>query len=248
MGKTFEALERAENEYGAKVLKDPLKPAQEETGRPPHDLTCRTATDCYEKLKINLLARHSERPIKTILFSGTTHGDGSSTTAINFAGTLAKNCHHKVLLMEANFRTPNLHNVFHLESTNGLSNLGNNGTKLEAVLNKVGPENFYVVTSGSHHAAPVSLFESTPFFEFLKAMREQFDYIILDGPPVLAFSESRVLWGQVDGVVMVLAAGKTRRPVAVRAKKEIEEAGGKVLGVVLNKRKFYIPDWIYSRL
>ena len=52
----------------------------------------------------------------------------------------------------------------------------------------------------------------------------------------------------MDGVVIVIEAGKTREQVAVRAKKELEEAGGKVLGVVLNKRKFYIPEWIYKRL
>jgi Mrp family chromosome partitioning ATPase len=57
-----------------------------------------------------------------------------------------------------------------------------------------------------------------------------------------------VICAKVDGVIMVVESGKTREQVAVRAKKELEEAGGKVLGVVLNKRKFHIPEWIYRRL
>ena len=63
-----------------------------------------------------------------------------------------------------------------------------------------------------------------------------------------AFRKHRVLCTKVDGVVLVIEAGKTREQVAVRAKKELEEAGGKVLGVVLNKRKYHIPEWIYKRL
>lgn len=248
MGKTFEALERAENEYEAKGIDVSIKPREEAADRPPRLETGHAATDCYEELKINLLARHPEKAIKTILFSGTTHGDGSSTTAINFAATLAKNCLLKVLLMEANLRMPSLHEVFHLAPDHGISDLPTDGNKPEAILKKVGPPNLYVVTSGTRHAGPVSLFESKPFCEFLKSMREKFDYVILDGPPILSFSESRVLCSMVDGVVMVLASGRTRRQVAARAKQEMEEAGGKVLGVVLNRRKFHIPTWIYERL
>ena len=83
---------------------------------------------------------------------------------------------------------------------------------------------------------------------FLKTMGEKFDYIILDAPPVPKFSECWVLCTKVDGVILVLEAGKTRRQVALRAKKALEEAGGRLLGVVLNKRKYYIPQAIYNRL
>jgi Mrp family chromosome partitioning ATPase len=79
-------------------------------------------------------------------------------------------------------------------------------------------------------------------------MREQFDYVILDGPPLPRFSEIRVICAKVDGVVLVVKAGKTKREVALRAKKELEDAGGKILGVVINRRRFYIPEWIYKRL
>ena len=248
MGKTFQALERAEKEFRAKGIDVPIKPQEEALDHPPRVKTGHVARDCYEALKINLLARHPDKSIKTLLFSGTMHGDGSSTTAINFANTLAKNCQLKVLLIEANLRTPSLHEVFHLAPDHGISDLLNDGNKPEAILKKVGPQNLYVVTPGTRHAGPVSLFEAKTFSDFLKSMREKFDYVILDGPPILSFSESRVLCSMVDGVVMVLASGRTRRQVAARAKQEIEEAGGKVLGVVLNRRKFHIPTWIYEKL
>lgn len=250
MGKTYEALERAEKEYEAGSLKVSSQP-KEETGRtapPPRRESCNGSADCYETLKTNLLARHPDKSVKTILFSGTAHGAGASTTAINFAATLARNCQLKVLLMEANLRTPSLHEVFHLEPELGLSDVLTNGTRLSACIKKVSPENLYVVTRGGKQAGPVGLFESERFGEFLKSVKDQFDYVILDGPPVPSFSEAQVICGKVDGVVMVVESGKTREQVAVRAKKELEEAGGTVLGVVLNRRKHYIPGWIYRRL
>jgi protein-tyrosine kinase len=204
--------------------------------------------DCYEALKTNILARHPGQTIKTILFSGTTHGDGASTTAINFATTLARNCRLKVLLIEANFRTSNLHTVFRIGQERGLSDIMANGDNPDSYIKKVESGSLSVVTAGSKLSGPVSLFESDRFDMFLTSMRAVFDYIILDGPPVPIFSEARVLCTKVDGVVMVIEAGKTREQVAVRAKKDLEEAGGKVLGVVLNKRKFQIPRWIYNRL
>ena len=247
MGMTYEALERAEKEYEDKTPEISRKP-REKAARPPRRESGGVATDCYEDLKTNLLGRHPGEDIKIILFSGTAHGDGCSTSAINFASTLAQNCRAKVLLMEANLRTPSLHEVFHVEPEQGLSDLLANGTQPASCIKKVRPENLYVVTCGTNHSGPVSLFESDRFGEFLKAMREKFDYIILDGPPVPSFSESRVICTKVDGVVLVVHSGKTREQVALRAKNQLEEAGGKVLGMVLNRRKHYIPKWVYRRL
>jgi len=248
MGKTYEAMERAEKGYGRKILQLPLKPVVEKIPAIPLPETVHKPMDCYEVLKTNILARHPGQAIKTILFSGTTHGDGASTTAINFATTLASNCRLKVLLIEANLRTPGLHTAFRVGPERGLSDIMSNADKPIHYIKKVEPGNLSVVTAGSKLTGPVSLFESDRFSEFLTSIRAAYDFIILDGPPIPSFSEARVLCTKVDGVVLVIEAGKTRKQVAVRARKELEEAGGKVLGVVLNKRKYYIPEWIYKRL
>ena len=76
----------------------------------------------------------------------------------------------------------------------------------------------------------------------------EFDYILLDSAPLPNFAEARVLCKRVDGVVLVIESGKIRRQVALRAKKELEDAGAHILGVVLNKRKYHIPEWLYKRL
>ena len=204
--------------------------------------------DRYVDLKTNLLSRHPNGRVKTILFTGTSHGDGVSTTALHFAETLARDGRFKVLLVEVNLRTPSLRQVCQIRDNNGLFDvLAGNGRKVYQI-RKVGPGSLYVITGGRNQPEPVNLLESARFDQFLGLAREKFDYIILDGPPVPFFSEFRVLCSKVDGVVLVVVKCKTRRQVALRAKEELQNAGGKVLGVVVNRWKYFIPEWIYRRL
>ena len=247
MGKTHEALEQAEKEYGQSFLGPQPKARKTPVGQPskvctPGDL------ECYQSLKTNLLGRYPDGTIKTILFAGTSHGDGTSTTAINFATTMARDCQLKVLLVDFNFRTPSLHEVFKIDYPFGLTEVLKDGTEMLSKIMRVGPGNLHVLPCGENRSMPASLFESSRFDTFLKNAREQFEYVIMDAPPVPSFSESRIICAKVDGVVLVVGSGKTRRQVALRAKKEIEDAGGKVLGLVLNRRKHHIPEWIYKRL
>jgi protein-tyrosine kinase len=271
MGKTYEALKRAEEKYrdntpeagptqGTTPIAEPMATPEfqvirhveraryENAANLPALESVDKPLDCYEALKINMLTHHPGHNLKTILFIGTAHGDGASTTAINFATTLARNHQRKVLLVEANLRTPGIHVALRIEREGGLSDIITNGDNPQSNIKKVYPENLSVVTAGSELSGPVSLFESDRFDSFLSSMRDLFDFIILDVPPVTNFSEALVLCNKLDGVVLVLEAGKTRKQVAVRAKEEIEAAGGNILGVVLNKRKFHIPQWIYKLL
>jgi Mrp family chromosome partitioning ATPase len=110
------------------------------------------------------------------------------------------------------------------------------------------PSYLFVLATGGNYVGPVGLFESKRFDTFLENVREEFDYVILDSAPLPSFAEARVLCEKVDGVVLVVESGKIRRQVALRAKKELEDAGAQILGVVLNKRKYHIPEWLYKRL
>lgn len=246
MGKTHEALEWAEKEYQLtrrETAPGPLPPGR---ARPPQQARTISDMDRYENMRTNLLTRHPDGSIKTILFASTAHGDGASTTAVNFAASLARDSQLKVLLIDMNLRTPSLHDVFKIDPVPGLSDfVGKNGRVAPM---KVGPGELYVIPCGGNHSEPVTLLQSNGFKLFLKRMRDSYDYVVLDAPPVHGSAECRVLCAMVDGVVLVIEAGRTRRQVALSAKKQLEEAGGKLLGVVLNKRRFYIPEFIYRRL
>lgn len=247
MGKTHEALERAEKDYKKTLVETPLESEKAVVVIGPRQFPIKAPLDSYQEVKIKLITRYPEESIKTILFTGTAHGNGTSTTAVSFATTLARDCRLNVLLIDVNLRSPSLHDVFNIEPNHGLSNLLTEKEK-PPFFKKVGHGDLYVIPSGGKHSGPLTLFESKRFDDFLKKVREDFAYVILDAPPVNSYSEPRVIGTKVDGVILVIESGKTRKQVAIKAKQELEEAGAKVLGVILNRRKHYIPEWIYKRL
>lgn len=248
MGKTHEALEWAENEYRAGQKETLPVPLPKGPVLPyPRRWTILPPPEPYQDLKTNLLNRYRDGSVKSVLFAGTTRGDGVSTTVANFAISLAMDSRVKVLVIDANLRTPRLHAAFKIDPIPGLSDLlTRNGRGVRPV--KLGTGNLRIIPCGRPYTEMHTLFESRRFEEFLRRMREKHDYVIFDGPPIHDSSECRVLCPKVDGVVLVIESGKTRRQVAISAKKQLVEAGGRVLGVVLNKRRFYIPEFIYRRL
>ena len=202
----------------------------------------------YEDILTRLHTQHPGESIKTIMFTGAAHGGGATTTAVNFAKTLVRDNEVKVLLVDANMRTPNLKALFNIKNDQGLTDIVlDNDTKAYKVIN-CDPSYLFVLATGGNYVGPVGLFQSERFDTFLSKAREEFDYIILDSAPLPSFAEARVLCEKVDGVVLVVESGKIRRHVALRAKKELEDAGARILGVVLNKRKYHIPEWLYKRL
>jgi capsular exopolysaccharide synthesis family protein len=199
-------------------------------------------------LKTKLLSRCCAKKIKTFLITGTAHGTGVSTTVVSLATAIAADSRKKVLVVDANLRTPGLHRVFNLTHNNGLHEILNIDDERELKFKKVGPGNLYLFPSGVNHFVHDSRFESKRFDAFIKDVREQFDYILIDSAPVNMFPDSAAICSRVDGVILVITYGKTRRHVGLRVKKELEDAGANLLGVIINRRKFYIPQWIYRRL
>jgi protein-tyrosine kinase len=201
----------------------------------------------FEELKVNFVARHADEAMKTVLFVGTARCAGASTAAFNFATTLAEDPQTKVLLVNADLRAPGPRDFAEDTLTGSLAALSgrNRATNLPRPARQ---GNLDVLPSGAEPGEPVGMFQSKIFQQFLRYMRERYDYVILDGPPIDSSPESIALSGSVDGVILVIESEKTRKRMALWAKKRIEDAGGKVLGAVLNKRVFYIPTWLYKRI
>ena len=261
MGKISDALEKhgAEREQNRVEIKtdsaitpkaspQPKRTSKRSSKGAPKSYAIKSDLAGYEDILTRLHTQHPGESIKTIMFTGAAHGGGATTTAVNFAKTLVRDHQVKVLLIDANMRTPNLRELFDIKSDEGITDIVlNNNAKPYKVIN-LDPSYLFVLATGGNYVGPVGLFESERFDAFLENVREEFDYVILDSAPLPSFAEARVLCEKVDGVVLVVESGKLRRQVALRAKKELEDAGAQILGVVLNKRKYHIPEWLYKRL
>ena len=250
MGNTYEALQRAEKEFPKLKMQTQtaVHSGEKYWLSPQAKSPAVLSSNGWHELQNKLLSRYPQKPVRTLLVTGTSHGVGVTSTVVKFAQSMAKAKNRKVLVVDANLKTPGLHHRYHFKPNGGVSDLlVNNGTNVFN-FRRVGRKDLYVFTCGRKYEDGKCSFDSRRFDIFMNFARDKFDYTVLDSAPITSFSESQAICSKVDGVLLVLEAGKTRRQVAIRAKKELEEAGGKLLGVVLNKRRYHIPDWIYRRL
>jgi capsular exopolysaccharide synthesis family protein len=248
MGKINDALDKREKDYHQHRVETAVLSPTVFNAPPPPKTSLSSGLESYEDILTKLHTSYPGESIKSLMFFGTTHGGGVTTTAVNFAKTLIMDAKCKVLLIDANLRTPRLQQLFNIDDGRGLSDLliDKNTGAFEVL--KIGHGYLHILPCGGNYAGPVTLFESERFAAFLNEVSTEFDYVILDSAPMPNFAEARVLCEKVDGVILVIESGKIRKQVALRAKKELEDAGARILGVVLNKRKYHIPEWLYKRL
>jgi capsular exopolysaccharide synthesis family protein len=246
MAKTHEALIKAEKESKIKYLEPKRKTEKALAPLSLKDNLVKPSPEWCKELKAKLQTQYPNLKVKTIMFTGTTNKSGCTSTAAGYAVSLAYTYRQKVLLVDVNLRTPGIHKFFNSTDVPELFDIyKKNFPRIDQKIFG----NLYIITCNPEYSEEVSgIFGSDRFEEFLKKMRGKFDYVILDGPPILSCSESRIISTKVDGVILMIESGKTRRRVALKAKAEIEKSGGNLLGVILNKREFHIPNWVYGRL
>ncbi len=261
MGKTFEALQRAEEEGRFRKL-GPVREIVPVREMPPAGemaptrdnhftgrlkVTPRTVIE-HQRLKCNILRLSpSEDKVKALMFSSPTAREGTTSVLIDFANSLAHDG-ERLLLVDANLRRPSLHAAFGLAGENGLTDLLENKMTLMEVIKETCVPGISVVTCGCAHPNPFVNLHSGVMKPQVDAMRANADWVLFDSPPVTFFNDAATMAASFDGVILVVQAEKTHWEVAENARNWIVNGNGNVLGVVLNKRRYPIPDWIYKRV
>ncbi|MFP7733887.1 CpsD/CapB family tyrosine-protein kinase [Priestia aryabhattai] len=190
----------------------------------------------YRTIRTNIQFSDADQDIKSIVLTSTGPGEGKSTTASNLATVYAQQG-LRVLLIDADLRKPTAHYTFRLENHVGLTNVLTKQSTLGQAIQGTEVPDLFLLTSGPIPPNPAELLASNNMTELLKEMKEEFDMIIFDTPPVLAVADAQILANQVDGSILVVSSGKTDKEAAVKAKELLLKANAKVLGAVLNNRK-----------
>jgi capsular exopolysaccharide synthesis family protein len=199
----------------------------------------------YQKLRRRVLPGPKSPAVKVIMVAATDHNEGGTTTAAILASTLARSKDSKTLLVDANLRTPALDNVFDgQQNPAGLSDVVLSEVDLEQSIYQTDRPNLFVLPCGRPVSSPSYIFDGESMSELLNRVREQFDFVVLDASPLHAYSESSFLASKVDGVILVVESERTKSEVVQRIKRELELAGVNILGVVLNKKKNYLPRFV----
>jgi Mrp family chromosome partitioning ATPase len=150
--------------------------------------------------------------------------------------------------VEANFRSPGLPEAFGTTNHHGLTNALLQEGPIRSFAKPVNGDSLWLLSSGSLATDSPKLLTSERLKGRMAELREEFDFVIVDAPPITRYSDAIALGQLSDGVVLVLEAEATRREAAVMAVENLRSSKVKILGAVLNKRIFPIPEKIYNRL
>ncbi|MED4254038.1 CpsD/CapB family tyrosine-protein kinase [Priestia megaterium] len=198
----------------------------------------------YRTIRTNIQFSNVDQEIKAVVVTSSGTEEGKSTTASNLATVYAQQG-LKVLLIDADLRKPTGHYTFRLENHIGLTNVLTRQSTLAQAIQESEIPHLSVLTSGPIPPNPSELLASAQMTELLKEMKEQFDMIIFDTPPILAVADAQILANQVDGTILVVSSGKTEKDAALKSKELLSNAQGKLLGVVLNNRKVEEGNYYY---
>lgn len=249
MGKTFDALKKAEQEQELKFLQPVPQTQRAVEVYSPLKRIAESAPPWCQELWLKLKQRSQQEDIKTIVFTGLSNGSGCTSTAAIFSIYLAVRIQKKVLALDLNTRRPGLKRFFRTEDHSLLADVLGSSSIGKADSFGSLKQNLAVVINDSDSAPNGSTWlESEILDQFIEKARNGFDFIIFDTGHVTQSIETRLLCSKADAVIIVASAGESRKSVALRVKDELEQSGAKIAGVILNKRKYYIPKWLYSRL
>jgi capsular exopolysaccharide synthesis family protein len=187
-------------------------------------------------------------PPRVVMFAAIDSGNGCSHVCAHAAEVLASNVTGSVCLVDANLRTPALPEYFGVTNHHGLADSLRNSGGIREFAKTLRAPNLFLLSSGSLAADSTLLVNSELMKSRIAELRKEFDYVLIDSPPLNTYSDGIVLGQLSDGVVMVLEANNTRREAALRVAEGLRAKQVRVLGAVLNKRTFPIPDSLYHRM
>lgn len=267
----FDALRRAETERRRKqedsspgppaALGTVPAPAREVNPTPmparaprretPVDVTGTFAGDMLRELGILRNSVESKLEKKTgrvIMFTSAMHEEGVTSLALAYSRLMAMHGDHRVLLIELNARTPALAALLGLPGREGVTHYFSHERPVTSLAHRPAGEGFDVIHVGEADATQIQINLERAFPHLVREALERYDTVIVDAPPVVVCPETPPLSPFVDGVVLVVHSGRTKRETVDRSIKQIQQFQGRVLGVVLNRKRYYIPHFIYRRL
>jgi capsular exopolysaccharide synthesis family protein len=188
------------------------------------------AAEAYQSLRTNLEFSRLEQSLHTLLVTSADGATDKSNALANLAVVMAQ-AGDRVIVVDGDLRRPQQHEIFGLPNNKGLANwLTESGAP---PLQKTGIDNLQVLTAGPVAANPVALLSAKRLSEALAELSGLADYVLCDAPPVLAVTDAALWASKVDGVVLVINAGATKRDQAQRAKAVLEKVQARIVGAIL---------------
>lgn len=209
-------------------------------------------SEAYRALRTNLQFSAIDTDLRSIVLTSANPGEGKTTTAVNLAIVMAQ-AGFSVALVDADLRRPRIHKLFGFNNTMGLTDaVVHSDLPPSHYLRPTTVENLRVMTSGKIPPNPAELLGSRRMTDLLERLRDEVDLVICDAPPTLAVTDAAIIGRQVDGILLVIDSGKTRKDAGMRAVESLRRVNGHILGGVLNRLSrssrgyYYYYDGYYT--
>jgi len=213
--------------------------------------------EAYRVLRTNLLFSRRDEKFNTIVIVSAGAGEGKSTTTINLSTVFAQ-AGNRVLIVDSDLRRPTLHKLFKVPNNLGLTNYLLKQNTVAEVVQTTPVPNLDFMPSGKLPNSAMGILGSAQMKEMINELKQRYDFIFFDSPPILGVSDASVLASEVDLVMQVIQYRRYPQPMTIRAKQMIEKVGGNFVGIVLNNINMsqdegyyyysgYYHDYYYSR-
>lgn len=199
----------------------------------------------YRTIRTNLQFTALGAELKTIVVTSASPGEGKSTTASNLAIVYAQ-LGKRVLLMDCDMRKPTIHQTFQLMGTQGLSTVLAKRSSVERAIQTSQVPKLHVLSAGPIPPNPSELLASPMMRQLLNDVKDLYDLVILDAPPLMQVADSRLLASEADGTILVVSCDNSNRDLVLQAKEQLVLSGANVLGLVMNRRERTSTDSYYS--
>jgi capsular exopolysaccharide synthesis family protein len=235
--KTIDDVERALNAPVVGVIPQNVSELVNEGAESPH-------AEAYRVLRTNVLFSRKDPKANSITVVSGGAGEGKSTTILNLASVFAQNG-HKVLLVDSDLRRPSLHKRLKVSNSIGLTNylLGQN--KLEEVIQTCELAGLHFLPSGKLPSSSLGILNSQQMRDFIKEVKQRYDFVFFDSPPIMGVSDASILVSEVDLTLLIIQYRKYPQAMNVRAKQMVDNARGTLLGVVLNNINISQDSYYY---
>jgi len=200
----------------------------------------------YKILRTNMETLRKEKGYKSFVITSSINGEGKTVTSINLAISMAQGFTSKsVLLIDADMRKSKVAKYLGLENSPGLSDILRGKVTVQDVIVSPDIENLTVIPAGKSLKNAAELLDSKKMESFLKEAKAKYDYIFIDTPPIMPLTDACIIGPKIDGVIMVVQAGRTQRDIVKSAKLRLYQSRANTVGFVMTGVEYHLPHYLH---
>jgi protein-tyrosine kinase len=260
VSKIYDALRKAEREKQGQRKNTPVKPkrpAKKKAGIKVSDTRrdSRLLDGLEESFRRSLMTLRNavesetkDRETRVIVFTSAVKGEGKTTIISAFARVLAVGGSKRLCVVDCSIRNPRLHRLFGVDNNKGFIDYLGGEVELETIIHDIDSIHFIPAGVTANIDISIPLFNSERMAQLMRQLSETYDYVLIDTSAILEAPETPIISSYSDGVILIVHTGNTRREVIKRAMLMVEKLDGRFIGTVLNRKKYYIPEFIYRRV